>query len=213
MSNLLLIDSTSSKIEFAAYVNEQEIFRYELDSTENADTLIYRISLLAKENSFPLSDLNFVSIANGPGSFTGLRISSAIAKALCFSSGAKLIEINSLDILANKSETDKQIVSLIFSNMRTKEFYYAKYKKDETLERISEYETGVLEDIFNKEDFFISSNEVEGFDLHCSGSSSLDSLKELTGKYILQNKFSDYNISEPFYMKDFVPLKSQKKLL
>ena len=36
------------------------------------------------------------------------------------------------------------------------------------------------------------------------------SLYQLTSIYISQNIYSDYNTSEPFYMKEFVPLKSKK---
>ncbi|MBN8568966.1 MAG: tRNA (adenosine(37)-N6)-threonylcarbamoyltransferase complex dimerization subunit type 1 TsaB [Ignavibacteria bacterium] len=214
--NILSIDSSSYKIEFAVFSDSKEIIRHILSEDENADVLIYNIVEYCKKNNFHLKDLDYVSISNGPGSFTGLRISSAIAKGICFASGVKLIEVNSLDVLANKIGTDKIIVSLIFSNSRTNEFYFAKYKKsDENLERISDYSISLLSGIINEEDFFISNDKIEGFDekVMILDSSSLISLYELTLNYISQNKFSDYNTSEPFYMKEFIPLKSQKKLI
>lgn len=214
--NILTIDSSSFKIEFAVFSERKETIRHILSEDENADVLIYNIVEYCKKNNFNIRDLDYVSISNGPGSFTGLRISSAIAKGICFAADAKLIEINSLDILANKIETDKTIVSLIFSNSRTNEFYFAKYKKsDKQLERISDYSISLLSGIINEEDFFISNDKIEGFDekVMILDSSSLISLYELTLNYISQNKFSDYNTSEPFYMKEFIPLKSQKKLI
>ncbi|MBS1494231.1 MAG: tRNA (adenosine(37)-N6)-threonylcarbamoyltransferase complex dimerization subunit type 1 TsaB [Bacteroidetes bacterium] len=214
--NILLIDSSSRKIEFALFTESKELFRHVLPEEENADVLIYRITQLCTGNNFLLKDLDYVSISNGPGSFTGLRISSAIAKGICFASDAKLIEINSLDILANKIESDKTIVSLIFSNSRTNEFYFARYKKsDKQLERISDYSISLLSSIINEEDFFVTNEKVEGFDekVMILDSSGLISQYELTLNYISLNKFSDYNTSEPFYMKEFIPLKSQKKLI
>lgn len=214
--NLLSIDSSSSKIEFAVFSDRKEIIRHILSEDENADVLIYNIIEYCKKNNFYLKDLDYVSISNGPGSFTGLRISSAIAKGICFAADAKLIEVNSLDVLANKIEADKIIVPIIFSNSRTNEFYFAKYKKsDKQLERISDYSISLLSSIINEEVFFVSNDKIEGFDekVMLLDSSSLFSLYELTLNYISQNKFSDYNTSEPFYMKEFIPLKSQKKLI
>lgn len=213
--NLLAIDSSSSTIEFAVFKDSKEVFRHLLSEKENADVLIYNISKHCEENNFPLKHLEYVSISNGPGSFTGLRISSAIAKGICFASGAKLIEVNSLDVLANKIETDKVIVPLIFSNSRTNEFYFSRYKKENGLERISDYSISLLPSIINDTDFFVSNEKIEGFEhqVMVFDSSSIISLYQLTTNYISQDKFSDYNTSEPFYMKEFIPLKSQKKLL
>lgn len=213
--NLLSIDSSSSQIEFAVFNEGKEIIRHILADNENADVLIYSITEKCKENNFSLKDLDYVSISNGPGSFTGLRISSAIAKGICFASDAKLIEVNSLDVLANKIETDKIIVPLIFSNSRTNEFYFSRYTKENGLKRISDYSISLLPSILNKEDFFVSNEKIQGYDekIMAFESSSIISLYQMTLNYISQNKFSDYNTSEPFYMKEFIPLKSQKKLL
>lgn len=213
--NILSIDSSSSKIEFAVFSDCKEIIRHILSEDENADVLIYNIVEYCKKNSFNLKELDYISISNGPGSFTGLRISSAIAKGICFASGAKLIEVNSLDVLANKIETYKIIVPLIFSNSRTNEFYFSRYKRENSLTRISDYSISLLPSILNEEDFFIANEKIPGYEerIMTSDSPSIISLYQLTLNYISQNKFSDYNTSEPFYMKEFIPLKSQKKLI
>jgi len=213
--NLLSIDSSSAKIEFAVFSAGKDIIRHTLTESENADILIYNIAEYCRKQNFDLRDLDFVSISNGPGSFTGLRISSAIAKGICFAAGAKLIEVNSLDVLANKAESGKIVVPLIFSNSRTNEFYFSRYKKDKDLTRISDYSISLLPSILNDEDFFVSNDNVQGFEGKIMNlrSSDIMSLYQLTLNYISQNKFSDYNTSEPFYMKEFIPLKSQKKLI
>jgi tRNA threonylcarbamoyladenosine biosynthesis protein TsaB len=213
--NLLSIDSSSYQIEFAVFRDSKEIVRRLLTETENADVLIYNIAKQCEEHGFILKDLDCVSVSNGPGSFTGLRISSAIAKAICFAADAKLVEVNSLDVLANKIETDKIIVPLIFLNSRTNEFYFSRYKKEDGLKRISDYSISLLGSILNDDDFFVSNEKIAGYEekIMTFESSGIISLYQLTLNYISQNKFSDYNTSEPFYMKEFIPLKSQKKLL
>lgn len=214
--NILALDSSSNKIEFALFNDGKEVLKHTLEANENADALVYNISVSCKENKFNVRDIDCVTISNGPGSFTGLRITSAIAKAFCMAADAKLIEVNSLDVVANKIETDKIIVPLIFSNSRTNEFYYSRFKKENGhLIRISNYETALLEDIINDDDFFVTNNRIDIFKDKVMeyDTSNIISLYQLTLSYISQNLFSDYNVSEPFYMKEFVPLKSQKKLI
>jgi tRNA threonylcarbamoyladenosine biosynthesis protein TsaB len=48
-----------------------------------------------------LSDIDAVAVANGPGSYTGLRVGLASAKALCYALHKPLILLNTLDILAS----------------------------------------------------------------------------------------------------------------
>jgi hypothetical protein len=109
----------------------------------------------------------------------------------------------------------KVIVPLIFSNSSTNEFYFSRYKRENSLTRISDYSISLLPSILNEEDFFIANEKIPGYEekIMTSDSPSIISLYQLTLNYISQNKFSDYNTSEPFYMKEFIPLKSQKKLI
>ncbi len=219
---VLLIDCSSKKIEFGFIDKRSESFyiKRELEPDNNADTLTYFIKKSFDENKINLKEIEYVSLSNGPGSFTGLRIGSAIAKGICFALKCKLIEISSLDIIAVKYRLnisgagEKEIVPLIFSNTKTREFYYSRYKAEhENLNRISGYETDVLENIM-KGDFTFVVNEWGPFFERgyikkikdVSGFSSLEAQNKITQDYIRKNIFSDYRNSEPFYMKDFFPV-------
>ena len=211
--NILLIDSSSRNIEFALFENNKISINKKLDSEINADSLIYELlKELDSSNRF-IKDVDVVSLSNGPGSFTGLRIGSVIAKGICFANNCKLIEIPTLDIIANKYKNDGEIIVLIFSNSRTQEFYFAEYKIEKgRMSRTSDYSAKRLEDI-NTDTKIIIVNEKT--DLHLfenlniidfSEISDIQSHLELTLDNIKKNDFSDYKTSEPFYMKKFVPL-------
>lgn len=47
-----------------------------------------------------MSDLGAIAVANGPGSYTGLRIGAAAAKAMCFALGIKCCGVSTLKSLA-----------------------------------------------------------------------------------------------------------------
>lgn len=211
---ILLIDTSSRKIEFGYADSERIIFKEELSPDHNADTLIYFIKKSFEKNKINFKEIKIVSLSNGPGSFTGLRIGSAIAKGICFALDCKLIEIPSLDIIANKFKSDKKIISLVFSNTKTLEFYYCEYEFESgKLKRISDYKIDSIENILNEDaDYIINESFKGNIDkkytdklTDVSGITNIDSQFELIISYLKEKKFSNYRTSEPFYMKEFVP--------
>lgn len=213
--NILLLDTSSGKIEFS-YFSNGVIEVYEIPPDHNADMLIFYIKKIFDENEISMKEIEYVSLSNGPGSFTGLRIGSAVAKGICFVNDCKLIEINTLDIIANKSKDDQKLISLIFSNTRSSEFYFCEYeRKNGKLIRLSGYQKAKIDDIkkdgFN---YFINEKPDEKFKTKnglilndLSEISNSTSHLELTMEHIENNMFIDFATSEPFYMHDFIPKK------
>ncbi|MEO8210054.1 MAG: tRNA (adenosine(37)-N6)-threonylcarbamoyltransferase complex dimerization subunit type 1 TsaB [bacterium] len=210
---ILLIETSSKKIEFGYAIQDKVIFKEQLDSNQNADTLVYFIKKSFAKNKIDFSEVKYTCLSNGPGSFTGLRIGSAIAKGICFASGNKLIEVPTLDIIANKYKSDKKVISLVFSNTRTLEFYYCEYEfLSGRLKRIADYKIDLIENILQRSaKFVINENVRENITekfidklISVSDDSSIYSMLELAKNYIDENKFSDYRVSEPYYMKEFI---------
>lgn len=201
--NLLLIDCSGKHVEFGYYIDSSLIINKKLDRDNNADSLIYNLAIELDKKGLFLKDVECVSVSNGPGSFTGLRIGLAIAKGICFSTGAKLILISSLDVLANKAEPEKDFAAVIPANTKLDEYYYSVYSKSgKELKRLDDYKVGLLDDI-KKLDLKIFSEE----DLNSS--SNIESLLQLSLKAIDEKNFENYETAEPFYMKEFVPLKAK----
>lgn len=216
--NILLLESSSKNIEFAFSKSNEITILKKLDSESNADSLIYVIKQEFESVKLDLSCLDVVSISNGPGSFTGLRISSAVAKGICFGTGCKLVEIPTLDIIAGKYDgnpTEKILTALVFSNSKTNEFYAADYSfNGGIISRISDYYIKKAEDFRDGVNRIFLLNEgdenLKSFDfkiVNLSDKSNIYSQLHITKKYINENRYSDYKTSEPFYMKNFVPAK------
>ena len=75
-------------------------------------------------------DLDAVAVSLGPGSFTGLRIGMAAAKAIAMAAGQPLIGVDTLDALAlNVCGAEKMVGCLL--DARKKEVYGCFYRDDE----------------------------------------------------------------------------------
>ncbi|MBI4726998.1 tRNA (adenosine(37)-N6)-threonylcarbamoyltransferase complex dimerization subunit type 1 TsaB [candidate division TA06 bacterium] len=51
-----------------------------------------------------LSDINWLAVTAGPGSFTGLRVGISFAQGLAMGSSIKLLSLNTLDVMASLPE-------------------------------------------------------------------------------------------------------------
>ena len=80
-----------------------------LESTEgreHARNLAVYVEEILRENDLDAGDLDAVAIGKGPGSYTGLRICTALAKGICYGAGIPLIAVGSLDALCRVALED-----------------------------------------------------------------------------------------------------------
>jgi tRNA threonylcarbamoyladenosine biosynthesis protein TsaB len=220
--NILILDTTTYSPAFAYYSNGECKLCRVTENERNADSILLQIKDGFSELGIAMKDIEAVSLSNGPGSYTGLRVGSAIAKGICFAGKAGLLLINTLDIIA-ESLADRGfelLTAVIPTNSKSSEFYYAEYKnKDGRMKRNSDYKVDISENINESGRIIVIDkaekvNLTEGADVHYTdGNLKVKAQYRLTMEMIRDGKFAEISGSEPFYMKDFVPLKSKKNNL
>ena len=128
--NILALSTTSSSGSIAIYKEDHISYINHLDiKITHSERLLPQIDAGLKNSKIAISDLDLVVIANGPGSFTGVRIGLATAKGICMAHSIPLLPINTLELLANNAAfTDRNILTLI--DARMKEVYAALYSPD-----------------------------------------------------------------------------------
>ena len=73
-----------------------------------------------------ISDLHSIAVGSGPGSYTGLRISTSTAKGLCYGLGIPLLAIGSMENMAHQVfEKHSSEQALICIDARRNEIYIA----------------------------------------------------------------------------------------
>jgi tRNA threonylcarbamoyladenosine biosynthesis protein TsaB len=82
------------------------------DTRRHARDLAATVEKLLKAESLQPSELSGVMVSRGPGSYTGLRVGLMSAKALAYSTGCKLIAVDTFGAIAAQApvESDRQWV-------------------------------------------------------------------------------------------------------
>jgi tRNA threonylcarbamoyladenosine biosynthesis protein TsaB len=97
----LLAFETSSRIGSVALQTTGGVLVREIAAPrEQTERLIAYTDELLAEAGIRLEDLHGIAFGRGPGSFTGLRVSAAVAQGLAAASGVALLPVSSLLCLA-----------------------------------------------------------------------------------------------------------------
>ena len=182
---------------------------------------VYIEEVLAKAN-ISLKELDAIAVSKGPGSYTGLRIGVSAAKGLCFSLDIPLISVFTLEALANQVNIPKGFI-IPMLDARRMEVYSSIYNHKYELVRGTEAQIldhNSFKDLLNQDEvYFIGSGVEKTKELiqHTKArfiEDKLPSAREMSALSFEKYKKSDTEdvaYFEPFYLKDFVALKSKKQ--
>ncbi len=139
---VLGIESSGNNASVAITDEHKTICEISVDYKKtHAETLMPMIEELFTMTESNMNDINLIAVSAGPGSYTGLRIGIASAKALAFACGKPAVAVPTLDAMAYNVFTavsNSVIVPLI--DARRERAYTAFYRCGATLpKRVSDY--------------------------------------------------------------------------
>ena len=124
---ILCIDTSSKLCSVAILDNTKLIKKIELNNgLTHSETLMPSIKSIFEETDLKLHDIDLIVCDIGPGSFTGIRIGIATAKAFSDSLNIPTVGINSLECLAHNIKTSDIICSII--DCKNNNCYFGLYK-------------------------------------------------------------------------------------
>ena len=99
---LILAIETSSRIGSVALGTEHNLISEKTFSAplRHSTELFPAVQDLLKQVGAGPEDIDQVYVSLGPGSFTGLRISASLAKAMHLATGVKIVTVDTLDVIA-----------------------------------------------------------------------------------------------------------------
>lgn len=124
---ILCIDTSSKLCGVGIFENEKLIDKIELNNgLTHSETLMPILKQILEKNSLVLKDFDLIAIDIGPGSFTGIRIGVATAKAFSDSLTIPCVGIDSLEILAYQIKEPSIVCSAI--DCKNDNCYFALYE-------------------------------------------------------------------------------------
>ncbi len=160
---ILAID-TSDKICSVAISDDNKIVakRAVGNKLSHSETLMPFIESAFNEALFGIDEVDYIFVVDGPGSFTGIRIGVATAKALAHFKKIPIVTVKSLDVIASLVEReDTVIVPLIDARRMT---FYTRFFDSNFKNEISEIHhlefSEILEkvSVYNKKVCFVGDN-------------------------------------------------------
>ena len=193
-----------------------------------SQVILPAVKRLMEDCKKEFSELDYIAVSKGPGSYTGLRVGVSTAKGLCFGSGIPLLSLGTLDVLAWQAITEKllpegcrYIVPLV--DARRMEVYTAVFQTDGTRKTETApviVDGGSFTDILSEGPVLFIGDAADkcrdvilGENAHfvqCCPKAS--SMAIPATKAFQDGLFEDTAYFEPFYLKDFIATKPKKNL-
>jgi len=173
------------------------------------------IQEMVLDTGIALKDIDGVSVINGPGSYTGLRVGLSAAKGICFSLQKPLITLSTLEWMAFPFKDNSYDVICPLIDARRMEVFTAMY--DRNLKCISPPQAMILDENsflpwLENGTVLFTGNAASKLPITATSHANArmgETESALFEQVILGNKayenkeFSDLAYSEPFYLKAF----------
>jgi tRNA threonylcarbamoyladenosine biosynthesis protein TsaB len=184
---------------------------------DHASFLEPAIKGLCKVTKTNLNAIDAVSVINGPGSYTGLRVGLSSAKAICYALTKPLILLNTLDVMAyalklQSTVKEKDILFCPLIDARRMEVFTALY--DISLNVIKTYSSDIINGHFLEQErknnkivaggngVFKMQKIINDENITCINQLFLSKPAiTLSFKALISKNFSNIAYSEPFYLK------------
>lgn len=129
---LLGIDTSGKTASAALFDTDTEIFLAESSlytQKTHSQVIMPTVKNIIEQTGKSVSDIDLIAVANGPGSYTGLRIGVAAVKAMSFGLNCKCCGVSTLESLAYNNISHKGTICSIM-NARNELVYTCSYKSD-----------------------------------------------------------------------------------
>ncbi|MFI3226735.1 MAG: tRNA (adenosine(37)-N6)-threonylcarbamoyltransferase complex dimerization subunit type 1 TsaB [Clostridia bacterium] len=137
----ILAFESSAKAASVALLEDTKILaqNYQNIGFTHSKTLLPMAESMLANIETSINDVDYIAVANGPGSYTGIRIGVAVVQGMCVASDKKCVGISTLEAMAYNlvDVTDRYIVCVM--DARVSQVYNAIFvNNDGKLERVCE---------------------------------------------------------------------------
>lgn len=184
-NNFLIVDTSQENLVNVVLSNQNNLINLQNENKrECLKKLVPMIGEILEKNNLKLTDLDFIGLNSGPGSWTGLRIGYATIKVLSMINSIPVIEYNNFELVKKYSNIHEGIILIKSSNDN---YYFSEIKNNEAITDGIISEIHLFEKYPNTEKFYLEEY-------------SLEFLKSFLDEKFLNKNFSSINDLEPYYV-------------
>jgi tRNA threonylcarbamoyladenosine biosynthesis protein TsaB len=221
---ILNIETTTKNCSVSLSLNHKLIALEEVndENYSHAENLHPFIDKVLKQSEVDYSSLSAIAVSKGPGSYTGLRIGVSAAKGLCFALDIPLISIDTLESLAHCVSTQDGVIIPLLDARRMEVYqsvFSCDYKQIQPT-KAQVVETDTYKHFLEKQKVHFVGDAVDKVQTLISHTNALfipnklpsaQQMPLLSFRKYQANDFEDIAYFEPYYLKDFIAIKSTKK--
>ncbi len=118
---ILSLDTTEQACSAALLLDDELVERFEVAPRQHSRLLLPMVESLLAGAGLALAQLDALAFARGPGSFTGVRIATAVAQGLALAVDLPVVPVSSLLALAQgaaRARGARQILALLDARMQ-----------------------------------------------------------------------------------------------
>ncbi|AYG01656.1 tRNA (adenosine(37)-N6)-threonylcarbamoyltransferase complex dimerization subunit type 1 TsaB [Lactococcus allomyrinae] len=130
---ILALDSSSIALSVALVEAGKLLGEVNLNLKKNhSTTLMTTIDFLMEQANLEAKDIDRIAVANGPGSYTGLRLAATVGKTLAYSLNKEIVGVSSLLSIARRVKEAEYLVVPVM-DARRGNAYAAVYQDGESV--------------------------------------------------------------------------------
>lgn len=151
----LIIDSTAERLVIIGINGAaQKVYIGDVGARRHTGSILAAIDGTLNSLGFAAQELDYIGVAVGPGSFTGIRIGVATANAMSLASGAKVVQITSLEPIIYNQSSGLALLDCKHGN------YYALAREDGKDSYLSL--TSQQADLYSLPKYYITAPDTDG---------------------------------------------------
>ncbi|WP_086481546.1 tRNA (adenosine(37)-N6)-threonylcarbamoyltransferase complex dimerization subunit type 1 TsaB [Oceanospirillum sanctuarii] len=128
MARILSLDTSTEACSVALKLDDEVLENFQLQPRKHTQLLLPMVEEILAEAGVKLQQLDAIAFANGPGSFTGLRIATGVTQGLAFGADLPVIPVTTLETMAFTLFRERFAHYIISSlDARMGEVYWAAY--------------------------------------------------------------------------------------
>lgn len=164
MNNCLAIDTSSQQATIGLQIAGVYYHTQINHAKAQAEQLLKSIETLRVEAKTELKKINYIAIANGPGSFTGLRVGVSAAQALAYALDIPVVAVGSLQVLAQQTYREYGCEwVLVAQDARMQELYWGLFSlQDGLMQPVGDVEVAPLAVMMTRATALYSQNTAVG---------------------------------------------------